>query len=178
MRLITADHVCRVTVPGGIGHGQPGKLGFAKRLLDLLLRMCITTHLPTLAALLTMSTSPRLQSDGVTLEPYFRGDPTTCEETTMKDATAFGESARTLLATLSKCDTSEDDETGMVCFGLSMSPEEAGPVIRALFRAEAELLLIDAETFDPMGPTRTPEQRRADALVEIGTAAAAALEAA
>ncbi|MEZ5245456.1 MAG: hypothetical protein R2707_10195 [Acidimicrobiales bacterium] len=50
--------------------------------------------------------------------------------------------------------------------------------MRALFRAEAELLLIDAETFDPVGPTRTPEQRRADALIEIATAAAAALEAA
>ena len=94
----------------------------------------------------------------------------------MKDATVFGESARTLLATLSKCATSEDEDSEMVQFGLSVSPEETGPVMRALFRAEAELLMIDAETFDPMAPTRTPEQRRADAFVGIVTASVAALD--
>lgn len=47
-----------------------------------------------------------------------------------------------------------------------------------LFRAEAELLLDDADAFDPMATTRTSKQRRADALVEITTAAAKALDAA
>ncbi len=96
----------------------------------------------------------------------------------MKDAMVFGESARTLLTTLSKCETREDDVSGAIRFDLRMTPEETGPVVRALLRAEAELLLDDADTFDPTATTRTPEQRRADALVEIAIAAARALDAA
>lgn len=96
----------------------------------------------------------------------------------MNDAMVFGESARTLLTTLSKCETHDDNVSGMIRFDLRLSPEETGPVVRALFRAEAELLLDDADTFDPMATTRTPEQRRADAFVEIATAAAKALDAA
>ncbi len=96
----------------------------------------------------------------------------------MNDEMVFGESARTLLATLSKCRTHEDDVSGMIHFDLRMTPKEAGPVVRALLRAEAELLLDDADTFDPAATTRTPEQRRADALLEIAAAAAEALDAA
>lgn len=96
----------------------------------------------------------------------------------MKDAMVFGESAGTLLATLSKCETHEDDVSGMTQFRLRLTPEESGPVVRALLRAEADLLLDDAHTFDPAATFRTPEQRRADALVEIASAAAAALDAA
>ena len=95
----------------------------------------------------------------------------------MNDAMVFGESAKTLLTTLSKCETHEDNVSGMIRFDLRMSPEETGPVARALFRAEANLLLDDADAFDPIATTRTPEQRRADALVEIATAAAKALDA-
>lgn len=96
----------------------------------------------------------------------------------MNDATAFGESAMTLLAILSKAKVREDEDSGMIRFDLRMSPEETGPVVRALFRAEAELLLNDADAFNPAATSRTPEQRRADALVEIATAAANALDAA
>jgi hypothetical protein len=59
-----------------------------------------------------------------------------------------------------------------------LTPEDTGLVVRALLRAEAKLLLDDADTFDPTTTTRTPEQRRADALVEIATAGAKALDAA
>lgn len=43
-------------------------------------------------------------------------------------------------------------------------------------RAEAGLLLEDADAFVSLKRLRTPEQRRADALVELVEAAATALE--
>jgi hypothetical protein len=96
----------------------------------------------------------------------------------MKDATAYGESTTTLLATLSRAGFREDEESGMVRFDIRTSQGETGPMVRALFRAEADFLLNDAAAFDPTRTTRTPQQRRADARVEIVTASVAALDAA
>jgi len=50
----------------------------------------------------------------------------------MNDEMVFGESARTLLATLSKCRTHEDDVSGMIHFDLRIDPKRgrtgrAGP---------------------------------------------------
>jgi hypothetical protein len=43
-----------------------------------------------------------------------------------------------------------------------------GPLVRALYRAEAELLLADAtDMADGRYVGRTPEQRRADAFLEL-----------
>lgn len=46
--------------------------------------------------------------------------------------------------------------------------------VRAIMRAEAELLAEDADAFDPGRENGTPEERRTNALFEIVTAAAAA----
>jgi len=92
----------------------------------------------------------------------------------MSDATVYGEPAEAILATLSKSNQRSSD-SGMHELDLRMPPNEARPLVRALMRAEAELLLKDADAFDPTREGRTPEQRRADALLEVVTAAAAAL---
>lgn len=53
--------------------------------------------------------------------------------------------------------------------------EEAPPLVRALMRIEAELLLDDARRLGPETPWRTPEQRGADALALLVLRSAAAL---
>lgn len=92
----------------------------------------------------------------------------------MKNATVYGESARGILAAMSKSDRSVGDD-GMHRFDLPMTADEATPVVRALMRAEAELLAADADAFDPQAEIRTAEQRRADAMVAVVTSAAEAL---
>jgi len=91
------------------------------------------------------------------------------------DAESYGESARAVLAALSKSETRGTTPTGMHRFEFSLKPEETGPVFRALMRAEAALLIADAEAFKPTGPLRTPDQRRADALLDVVTSAAATI---
>ncbi len=63
----------------------------------------------------------------------------------------------------------------MLEFDLSLTPAEAGPFMRALMRAEAELLMSDANAYESTNPCRTPEQRRADDLLQIVASASAAL---
>ena len=91
------------------------------------------------------------------------------------DPKVYGESARAILRTMSKSERGIGGD-GLYRLRLTMPADEAGPVTRALMRAEAELLQHDADEFDPGRDTRTPEQRRADAMVEVVSAAAAALE--
>ena len=91
------------------------------------------------------------------------------------DTESYGESARVVLAALSKSENLGTTPTGMHQFEFSLTPEETGPVFRALMRAEAALLIADSEAFKPTGPLRTPDQRRADALLDVVTSAAAAL---
>ncbi len=90
------------------------------------------------------------------------------------DPLAFGESARAILKALSKS-KQRSTLNGMVEFDLHLSKEEAPPFVRALMRAEAQLLLNDADAFGEDTPLRTPEQRRCDALLELVTATTAAL---
>jgi len=91
----------------------------------------------------------------------------------MQKAMVYGESAEAILDTLCGSDRSITD-AGMYRFDLRMTPDEAGPVVRALMRAEAELLLEDADAFDPQEEMRTAEQRRADAMVWVVTSASEA----
>lgn len=92
----------------------------------------------------------------------------------MKDATVYGESARTIMTTLMRSDR-RITPSGMCEFELALEPEESGPVVRAMWRAEAELLIEDAADFDPYEISRTEEQRRADAFVRLVERAGAAL---
>lgn len=90
------------------------------------------------------------------------------------DSTVYGESAHALLSTLSKADFSVTDR-GMSQMELTMEPGEAPPVLRAVMRAEAELLLSDADELAPHElDIRTSEQRQADALFAVVMAASKA----
>ena len=92
------------------------------------------------------------------------------------DADCYGESARAILAAASKSRLLRRTPSGGGTFDLTLTPDETGPFFRALMRAEAELLMDDADAFEPLGPLRTPDQRRADAFLEIVTSASASLQ--
>ena len=91
------------------------------------------------------------------------------------DAEAYGESAHAILGALSRTKHLGTTPSGMHTFEFLLTPEESGPVVRALMRAEAALLIADADVFEPAAPMRTPDERRVDALLEIVTSAAAAV---
>lgn len=92
----------------------------------------------------------------------------------VNDPLVFGESARAILDALSQGEH-RSTSNGMVEFDLHLSKEEAPPLVRAMMRAEAQLLLDDADAFGEETPLRSPEQRCCDALLELVTAATAAL---
>lgn len=92
-----------------------------------------------------------------------------------REQMVYGESATTLLATIAKADL-EQDSDGMVHGELFMEPDELAPLMRAMMRAEAELLVEDADDNAVIGDAaRTPEQRRADAFLSTILAATAAV---
>lgn len=92
-----------------------------------------------------------------------------------KDTDCYGESARAILTAVSTGRLIRETPAGGASFDLTLTPDETGPVFRALMRAEAELLMDDADAFEPPAHLRTPEQRRADALVNIVTTASESL---
>lgn len=95
----------------------------------------------------------------------------------MIDVRVFGESARELMDVLATIEF-EIDDRGMYHAEQDFSAEDGSLLARAVMRAESKLLLEDADILD-VGPVwRTPEQRRADAFVQIVTRASSALEAA
>jgi hypothetical protein len=66
---------------------------------------------------------------------------------------------------------------GMWHFELSLPCEQMAPLVRAIMRVEAELLLDDARRVGTDDEERrTPEQRRADALVALTLRVADALK--
>ena len=71
----------------------------------------------------------------------------------------------------------EDTPDGMCTLELTLPPDDAGPVLRAWMRAEAELLLEDADadlTNENDPDWRTPDQRRCDAFVRVVMSASSA----
>jgi hypothetical protein len=65
-------------------------------------------------------------------------------------------------------DAGSIDEDGMFAYSVVLPPAVGGPFRRAMMRAEAELLLEDAEALQSgTYEDRTPEQRAADALVRL-----------
>ncbi len=90
------------------------------------------------------------------------------------EPTSYGESAADILTTLAKGDR-RMTKAGRYQLNVEMSSAGAGPFVRALMRAEAELLLLDADDFDSDVARRTPDQRRVDALLNVAKAASEAL---
>lgn len=79
----------------------------------------------------------------------------------------YGEPIDDLAQALVQCETGEEPD-GLIRFSLELEPDEFAPLLRALMRAEADLLREDAERLrPPFGEERTEGQRRADALVEL-----------
>lgn len=84
------------------------------------------------------------------------------------DRRVAGERVGDLVRMLTQILVDEPDSDGCyrVCF--HFKNEEGAPFVRALMRIEAELLLHDANLVDANQiEPRTPEQRRADALVAL-----------
>jgi hypothetical protein len=79
-----------------------------------------------------------------------------------------GEPVGILAEALSRLQPVPSDD-GMVHFELELEGALGAPLARALMRVEAELLTNDAERIVAGSPEegRTPEQRRADALVAL-----------
>lgn len=88
------------------------------------------------------------------------------------DRHVYGELVVDLMPSLLRIrETSSFDETGGCHINVELSDAEAAPLVRAMHRAEAELLLEDADRLTPGSRRdRTPEQRRADALVRVAEA--------
>jgi hypothetical protein len=70
----------------------------------------------------------------------------------------------------------ETDDDGMRHFEFLAPIEEMAPLVRGVMRIEAELLIADAATVGTDAEeSRTPDQRRADALVALIVRASDAL---
>lgn len=90
----------------------------------------------------------------------------------MQNELVYGEPVDTLLVgVLAFVDAATIDDDGMVVSSVALEPTVGAPVLRALRRAEAELLLQDA---DALGSEhyedRTAGQRRADAFMLMAKA--------
>ena len=85
------------------------------------------------------------------------------------DEAAYGEPIADLMPGLMAfCDGASIDEDGMFQSSVRLEPAVGRPLIRALMRAEAELLLEDADALGTGVETaRTPEQRAADAFERL-----------
>lgn len=83
--------------------------------------------------------------------------------------TVAGEPLRDLVPALLEIgENSWIDDEGMWRSEFALEPEIGTPFGRALMRVEADLLLEDADRLgDPDVEDRTPDQRRADALLAL-----------
>ena len=89
--------------------------------------------------------------------------------------TLQGEPVETLRQFLGYIKTSQG-RNGMVRLSADAPGDIAAPFIRAVMRREAQLLRADADQIDVgHGESRTHEQRRADAFVDLGAGIDAAL---
>jgi hypothetical protein len=87
----------------------------------------------------------------------------------LRDETVYGERIADVLPGLQAfMDAAVYDDTGGFESSVTLAPDVAQPLVRAMMRAEAELLLEDADTLGSDAyENRTQEQRAADALVRL-----------
>lgn len=84
----------------------------------------------------------------------------------MIDVRVFGESAAELLRVFTTMDYEEDDDGGFY-YEREVSTEDSALFARAMMRAEAKLLLSDADAFEPYSECRTANQRRDTAFDHV-----------
>ena len=91
-----------------------------------------------------------------------------CSVRTMQTNDVAGESAYQLAKAIAQFRVAPSDD-GMVHASVRLDPELGIPLQRAIMRTEAELLLEDADalSLENSRELRTPDQRRADALIEL-----------
>ncbi len=92
------------------------------------------------------------------------------------DDLVFGERLGDLLPVLRKLtEEAHLDSSGMCQFNGEFEADVATPLFRALMRAEAELLVEDADALRPgrYGEQRTRDERSADALMRLAQAMSA-----
>lgn len=92
----------------------------------------------------------------------------------IRDRVVYGERVDDLLPGMFALrDSMAIDRDGGYHFSATLEPNTGNPLRRALMRAEAELLLKDADAVGTsQDEDRTYEQRAADALVRLATAMA------
>lgn len=95
----------------------------------------------------------------------------------MIDVRVFGESARDIARTFANMKVEACDD-GMYSLDATFKKGDGLPLFRAVMRAEAELLLDDADELGISDMFREPDNRRAEALVLVITRASDAIEAA
>lgn len=92
------------------------------------------------------------------------------------DMTVAGEQIEDLARALCQMAIRPEPD-GMTTFCADWAAEVAAPVLRALLRIEAELMLEEADAHAPGAPLRTSEQRAVDAFVELAQRLMHALQA-
>ncbi|MGH8887855.1 MAG: hypothetical protein ACRDYX_22350 [Egibacteraceae bacterium] len=84
------------------------------------------------------------------------------------DGRVAGERVADLVRMLTQIQMDQPASDGSYRFHFDVKNEVWAPFLRALMRIEAELLLHDADLVNASQPEpRTPDQRRADALVAL-----------
>jgi hypothetical protein len=89
----------------------------------------------------------------------------------LRDETVYGERIGDVLPGLRAfMDAAVYDDRGGLRSSVTLPPDVGQPLFRAMMRAQAELLLEDADNFgSDADADRTDEQRAADALVRLAT---------
>ena len=95
----------------------------------------------------------------------------------MIDVRVFGESAAELLRVFTTMDYEDDDDGGFY-YEREVTPEDSALFTRAMMRAEAKLLLSDADAFEPYSACRTSSQRQDEVFDHVISNAFRAVEAA
>ncbi len=88
----------------------------------------------------------------------------------------YGEPAHPILRALESLELSPADDEGFCEFQIRLMPNEVGPFARAVMRAQAALLLDEADQFEPGAPMIIPDDLLGAAVLAVACAALKASE--
>lgn len=88
----------------------------------------------------------------------------------------YGEPAHPILRALQSLELSPADDEGFCEFQMRLTSNELGPFARAVMRAQAGLLLDEADQFEPGAPMIICDDLLGTALLAVASAALEAIE--
>ncbi len=88
----------------------------------------------------------------------------------------YGEPAHPILRALGSLELSPADDEGFCEFQMTLTPHEVGPFAPAVMRAQAGLLLDEADQFEPGAPMIICEDLLGTAVLAVACAALKAVE--